>query len=263
MKLEYLLSFLKRNLSALITLVAGVLFLVIRVSFPSYVSGNVADVLLMITLPMFVIIFSIVYKLDEQKIELHKVSNELNSEIERAKLEIFETIGYRFKLFQSKEICDTYYENKLTASKIIKDLTWAEVNSQSYQISKEYINHIRDKQEYQEIFIFCVNNKYRYDRLIKLKTVYDFIKDNPTSHINYSCCYYEELTFERLQYTIFDEKEVLFTSSYAQRCTIEETALVSIFNKYFDQAWKEAIPLIENGAIRDEVRILELIKQLP
>jgi hypothetical protein len=258
-----ILSFIKKNLSAIITLVAGVGFLLVRLAFPDYVSGNVADVLLLITLPMFVIIFSIIYKLDDQNIELDNYKREIKSKIEESKLEIFETLGYRFRLFQSKQLCDIYYENKISSSKIIKDLTWAEVNSQNFNISKDYINHIRDKQDYQEIFIFAVNGRYRNDRLIKLKLVYEFIKKYPDVHLNYSCSYYPEVSFERLQYTIFDEKEVLFTSSYAQRCSLEEAALVSIFNKYFDQAWKEARPLIENGVISDEETIIKLIQYLP
>jgi hypothetical protein len=262
MKQNSFVQFVKSNLSAIVTFVAGVVFLVYRLAFPDIVSESIADVLLLIALPMFILIFTITFKLDEQKKEIQKNKEENKKELEEIKNEIFETIGYRFRLFQNKEICDTYYENMLTNSKIVKDLTWAEVNSQNYQISKDYLDHIKNKQEYQELFIFSVNAKYRIDRLMKLKEVYNFIKSNPNVHVNYSCSYYDELKFERLQYTIFDEKEVLFTSSYAQRCSIEETALVSIFNKYFDQAWKDAKVLIENGLIVDEKSVENLLSKL-
>jgi hypothetical protein len=262
MKSYPIISFITRNFSAFITFVAGVTFLIIRLAYPDFVSGNVADVLLLITLPMFILIFTVVYKLDEQRNLLRKYNEKVENRIKNVKRDLLETLSFRFRLFESKETCDSYYESMLKNSKIVKDLTWAEVNSQNFQISQDYMGHIQKKQEYNEIFIFSIDGKFRQDRLMKLNAVFEYIQRNPQNHINYSCAYYPESKFERLQYTIFDEKEVLFTSSYAQRCLIAETTVISILNKYFEQSWKDAHVLIENGVIIDEKAIRALLKEI-
>ena len=246
-------SFVQTNLAVLITTTVAFVFLLIRLAFPDYVRSDTADVLLLLFVPLLVLIFMIHYKLKEQK-----------KDIENLKSDFFETIGFKVISFESKEKCDNYYKNNLRSSKIIKDLTWAEVLPTEYTENPDnyYIDLIKGKQEYQEIFIFSINGAFRQDRLLKLKTIYEHIKDSSKEHLNYSCSYYDETTFERLQYTIFDEKEVLFTSSYYSRCTIEGVALFNILSKYFDQAWEESKKLIEHGQIVDKEKIEELISKL-
>lgn len=248
------MSFIKRHLSAIITAVAALVFLLIRLAFPDFVKSNTADVLLLLFVPLLVLVFMITYKIEEQK-----------KDIENLKSDFFETLGSKVKSFDTKEDCDSYYKNKITCSKIIKDFTWAEVLSKEYDTELIYTDLIKGKQEYQEIFIFSINGFYRQDRLLKLKSIYEHIKDGK-EHLNYSCSFYEETKFERLQYTILDEKEILFTSSYYPRCIIEGDILFNILSKYFDQAWKDSKEnlLIDCGRIvnENEEKIKQLISEI-
>lgn len=251
MSVEKYTNFLKRNIGALITLLAGVAFLIIRLAFPKQVSGNPADVLLMVVLPLLVICYIILFKIEEQK-----------DQLEKAKEEILKAVGYKFILFETKKDCDDYYQDKLMKSSIIHDLTWAETfsNNHNHKNNLSLLEIIKSKNEVNEIFIFSVNKVYRQDRLLKLKTIYEFLKSN--GEMNYSCSYYEETKFERLQFTIFDEKEVLFTSSYAQRFSIQEIVLTSLLMKYFEQACRDGVRLIDGGRIVNEAKILELLENL-
>lgn len=173
------------------------------------------------------------------------------------------------QIFNTAEQQQEYFLERISSASHVNDLTWATFGSRidSQHDSLEY----EQKQKisllgsrdltYDEIFVFFDGMRPRHDRLKKLQDHYKEACSSAPS--KYSCAYYDSMDFPRLQYTVIDHCEILFTSGQNMRCVVYEPRLAEIFARYFDQAWEQAIVLIENGVIVEGDIIEKLLAGIP
>lgn len=172
----------------------------------------------------------------------------------------------RYIEFENKSDQSEYFKKKLRLVDYIEDFTWAKVTHRNTRNNSKpnYLPVIQEAAEkateYYEIFIFSHAKRYRQDRLLKLKKHYERCLEGGT--YNYSCAHYEESNFPRLQFSILNGTEVMFTSAHNTRCALSNPKLAKVFSHYFEDAWDGAEKLIEKGRIVDKVRIEELLKYL-
>jgi hypothetical protein len=167
--------------------------------------------------------------------------------------------------FKSKKEWSDYFKERLLDVDFVEDFTWAKISHKSSKNNSdyEYVNRIKEvasnSTEYYELFIFSHKGNYRQDRLDKLKQHYEeAIKRQDYS---YSCAFYEETEFPRLQFTLLGGEEVMFTSSHNTRCSIKDKLLASIFSQYFEEAWDGATVLIDSGKIVGNDKLQALLKE--
>lgn len=269
-------KFINDNISILITSLSSLIFLTMFLCFPSYTKSHILELLLFLSFPLIILAFSITFKLQNQ-----------NNYLDYFKKISSKTGFNRITLFNNDGECKNYRKSRLKTAKTVRDLTWAEkISSSEENIIKDndfsdtaikdsdspeerkkkltakykgYIESLKGPDEYQEIFIFKINGSIRIDRANKFEAIYYIAKDTPGLLNKYSCKYFSDTPLERLQFTIFDDKEILFTSSIYKKCLIKGETICDIMMKYFERAWNDtadnAIPLIENGQIvaNDEV----------
>ncbi len=180
------------------------------------------------------------------------------------------------EIFPNSEYHNRYYEFKIsTANHKVDDLTWATFDKEGKLDAPrpKYLEKIQMAADggvnYDEIFIFQnKDSKLHYDRLKKLKYHYNKAKKHMRTTSRYSCSYFaiDELGFDfpRIQFTLIDNDEILFTSSANnnEKFRIKNSQLTKVFKNYYEQAWSLSEKLIVNGEIENEDKILELIKPL-
>lgn len=160
-----------------------------------------------------------------------------------------------------------FFTSRLDKAFSIQDLTWAKSRTKMESVHEEIedtrISYVEDiarfsaDRPYIELFIFDDNYGVRQDRLEKLRYHYQRCKDGKGGR--YSCGYFKNADFPRLQYTLIDVNEILFTSGSVERMVVNQPELASIFKKYFEHAWEDAHKLIEDGDLSDEDRILQIL----
>jgi len=173
------------------------------------------------------------------------------------------------KVFQSSQEQQEYFLSRIATASQVHDLTWATFGSRSDSQSdtveseqKRKISLLTQRDIiYDEIFVFNDGVRSRHDRLKKLRDHYQEAVNGKSS--NYSCAFYEAMDFPRLQYTVIDQCEILFTSGQNIRCAVYDLRLAEVFIKYFGQAWDKATVLIENGSVVSQRNIKELLAKLP
>lgn len=176
--------------------------------------------------------------------------------------------GRGIQVFNSADQQQEYFLERISRATQVHDLTWAtfgsRIDSQHDSLEYEQRHKIallssRDL-SYDEIFVFFDGMRSRPDRLKKLRDHYQEACSGARS--KYSCSYYDSMTFPRLQYTVIDHSEILFTSGQNMRCVVYEPRLAEVFTRYFDQAWDQAKVLIENGRIIEEEIIVKLLEKV-
>lgn len=171
--------------------------------------------------------------------------------------------GVEFVKFSDPNEQIEYIINRLqNAKNSVSDFTWAPKVSSSFnaplrqKLEKKYVTAIKSaskKISYREIFIFSHKS-----RIKKLKEHY--LKAKTSEELSgYSCAFYDDTNFPRLQFLLIDNNEVIFTSGQYLKCAIKNNNIVEIFSKYYSSAWEHAHKLIENGKIVDTEKIEEII----
>ena len=198
------------------------------------------------------------------KISFSNNKNELINTKEDILSSFKHSFGGSFRTFDNSDDLNSYYSTKLKKTKQIEDFTWAPFshpgNSNKIHKTLESIFAYKSQVDYCEIFVFNEGNTFRQDRLKKLE--FHYLKAKKGKNSKYSCAYFEGIEFPRIQFTIIDEKEILFSSAESNRCSIENKTLANIFSKYWEDSWQKATKLIENGIIIDEKKIKELISKI-
>jgi hypothetical protein len=170
--------------------------------------------------------------------------------------------GIEIKFFDNIEQADLYIaERILNASRSVSDLNWQDFFENNptprSAVERQVADEVLDKSitafcsknhsgVYQEIFTF--SNRRNINKMLAHITHGD----------NYSCSYYDKSKhpkFPKLQFVIIDDEEVVFVSSaYSPNfCTIRDKRVVSIFDNYFDQAWKLSQVIKDNAGINQNV----------
>jgi hypothetical protein len=180
------------------------------------------------------------------------------------------------EIFPNSEYHKKYYEFRIsTASEKIDDLTWASFDKEGKLDAPQpkYLEKIQTVADgginYDEIFVFenDISNPH-YERLQKLKYHYEKAKKSSRKQSRYSCAYFDisklGRDFPRVQFTLIDNDEILFTSSANgnEKFKVQNKQLTKVFKNYYDQAWRLSDKLIQNGIVVNEKLILELIKPL-
>lgn len=169
--------------------------------------------------------------------------------------------------FDSTEQLYGVFEGFLKSGSVVYDLTWAKANSEVQsdhdELSERRFDFLEptaefsDSHPYKEIFIFTDGHKVRKDRLAKLRFHYERAKRGEGKC--YSCGYFKDTLFPRLQYTLIDMNEILFTSGSNERIRVTQENLALVFRNYFDAAWNDCIKLIINGKVENESEIKLLL----
>lgn len=153
--------------------------------------------------------------------------------------------GVIINTFSNGEEVDRYLAKRVNESTaMVCDLTWKRKLDASHLLpsrkaaQKAYISSIKKasmNRKYREIFIF--NDKSRFD---KLETQVKLNKPG------YQARYFPiGSNIPRIQFVVIDGAEVIFaSSSYPYICAIQHKEICSIFQKYYDEIWESAIPLI-------------------
>ena len=235
----------------------------------SYVKGNISNIILAVSS----IILTIVVV---SKSSLEKNHSQLCSKIDEYLLQTSENIesnkdkiikgleGVEFIKFSDPNEQIEYIINRLQNAKIsVSDFAWATKVSTSFdapvrqKLENKYIAAIKaasKKISYREIFIFSHKS-----RIAKLKEHY--LKSKSSDDISgYSCAFYENTNFPRLQFMLIDDNEVIFTSGQYLKCAIKNSNIVEIFAKYYTTAWENANKLIENGKVVNLQKIEDIIE---
>lgn len=177
-------------------------------------------------------------------------------------------LGIMIEKFKDKSEMDSYYVNSIEKAKRVEDLTWATFDHEGKggAVPADYVKRIRNAAEsgtdFDEIFIFNNQDEYRQDRLSKLN--YHYLNAKKSKGKNQYSCYYFNVTninFPRIQFTLIDESELVFTSGRNTRFRIKSEELINVFSTYFSEARNKAIKLIVNGQIVNEKDILNLLKE--
>ncbi len=138
-----------------------------------------------------------------------------------------------------QEVCDLSWKGSISASASLKP------RKRSHAVYEASIDRTSERITYREVFVF--NDKRRTEKLERrLK------KNRP----GYSCRYYPEpISVPRLQFVLIDHAEIIFaSSSYPKLCAIKHPELSEIFQGYYEEIWRQAIPLIEGDKVyREEV----------
>lgn len=178
--------------------------------------------------------------------------------------------------FNGHEFSRKYYEFRITNAKDkVEDLTWAVFDREGKldKTTNDYISKIQSVAEsgtnYDEIFIFHKSGKNRIDRLKKLEFHYNNAKKNrKRKNSKYSCSYFDvqnlNFDFPRIQFTIIDNEEIIFTSGTYdnEKFKVRNKQLTKVFSNYYKEAWELSDKLIVNGEIVNENKILELLEPL-
>jgi len=154
------------------------------------------------------------------------------------------------KTFNDSAELESYISRRISCAKIeILDLTWKknwsgeEILPKRKIATRKYddsIKKISKNVSYKEIFVFD-----QFGRKDKLKR--RLLENNP----GYSCSYYLPSDIPRIQFIIIDKKEILFVSSfYELKATFFDDKLITIFRKFFYEAWSDAIKIKEANNIR-------------
>lgn len=234
-----------------------------------FVKGNISNIILAVSS----IILTIVAVSKSIAEENH---GKLSSKIDEYLLKIGENLesnkdqilkgleGVEFVKFDDPNEQIEYIINRLQSANIsVSDFTWAPKVSASFNapvrqvLEKKYVAAIKaasKKISYREIFIFSHKS-----RIEKLKEHY--LKSKSSGDLSgYSCAFYENTNFPRLQFILIDNNEVIFTSGHYLKCAIKNNNIVEIFAKYYSNAWEHADKLIENGKVVNVAKIEEIIK---
>lgn len=172
--------------------------------------------------------------------------------------------------FESHDEQSEFYVQRLQTASTIYDLTWAKARSrldadhdELLERRIDYVDDIADfsgRKKYIEIFIFDDGFNPRPDRLRKLQYHYNRCKNGTGG--NYSCGYFDKIRFPRLQYTIIDNNEILFTAGNSDRILVAQRNLANVFRTYYESAWDDCHKLIEDGQIKDSGTIEALLSLL-
>jgi len=136
-----------------------------------------------------------------------------------------------------REVCDLSWKSSISAAASLKPRKKSQA---AYEAS---IDRASERVTYREVFVF--NDIRRIDKLgRRLK------KNKP----GYSCRYYPEpISVPRLQFVLVDRQEIIFASSaYPKLCAIKHTELSEIFQQYYEEIWRNAVPLIEGDKVYQE-----------
>lgn len=173
--------------------------------------------------------------------------------------------GVEIVKFNSPKEQISYIINRLQdAEHSVSDLTWGQKVSSALdspgrkRLESTYVTAIKNAAKrisYREIFIFS-----HISRIEKLENHYTKINTKNESS-GYSCAYYEETNFPRLQFLLIDDNEVIFTSGQYLKCAVKSSNVVDIFTKYYSIAWDNANKLIENGVIVNLEEIEKIIEK--
>jgi len=165
------------------------------------------------------------------------------------------------KIFNSIEEQEEYVIKQIKyAKKGIHDLSWKEKIRDEPNLPKEKelerkndmtVRLISKDCVYKEIFVFS-NEKRREKMLQRISA------ELP----GYSCKYYSDVKgIPRIQFIVIDNEEVIFASSeYPNHCSVKNKELASIFVKYYEEIWCNAIPIKEGSKIYEDT--VEKIKKL-
>lgn len=192
--------------------------------------------------------------------------SEIIQELSKNKSQIIKGLdGVEIVKFKNPNEQIQYIINRLqNAENSVSDFTWAPKVSSSFdaparkRLESKYVTAIKNASKqisYREIFIFS-----HASRIMKLKEHYEKINTKNESS-GYSCAYYEDTNFPRLQFLLIDENEVIFTSGQYLKCAVKNSNIVEIFTKYYSSAWENANKLIENGVIINPEEIERIIKK--
>lgn len=211
-------------------------------------------------------------KLHEKNIELLRENQQLTEKLSliQKKVSAINSASTKdidgYIEFKNKSEQSEYFKKQLKSSDFIEDFTWAKVTHRTTRNNSEpnYLPVIQEAAEetteYYEIFIFSHAQRFRQDRLLKLKKHYERCLEGGC--YNYSCAHYEESNFPRLQFTILNGSEIMFTSAHNTRCALSNQKLAKVFSLYFEDAWDDAEKLIEKGRIVNKAKIEDLLKNI-
>lgn len=172
--------------------------------------------------------------------------------------------------FSSHEEQANFFAQRLETASSIQDLTWAKARSKVETVhdavDERRIRYVEDiarfskEKPYMELFIFNDEHGFRKDRQEKLRYHYERCQRGEGGL--YSCGYFVKADFPRLQYTLIDVDEILFTSGTMERLIVNQPELSSVFRKYFEYAWDDSTTLIDNGEIVDDGKIIQILEDL-
>ncbi len=260
---------MEKLITLILALIVGSISILGLFTDVPFVKGNISNIILAIS-SIILTIVAISKNSSEQNHNLlcNKIDeylNKIDENLEVNKDQILKGLeGVEFVKFNDPNEQIEYIINRLHNAKIsVSDFTWAPKVSASFdspvrqKLEKKYVTAIKSaskKISYREIFIFSHKS-----RIEKLKEHYQ--KANSSDDISgYSCAFYEDTNFPRLQFMLIDDTEVIFTSGQYLKCAIKNTNIVEIFSKYYSTAWDHARKLIENGEIADVDKIEKIIR---
>ena len=209
------------------------------------------------------------YLVLERRNQLEKMENktaqrltQLESAISEATTTVIDSLnGLELRKFDTNADAVNYVNKRLLQARHqIDDLSWSPALNFGHQLDQivaldntyaERVKNIATKIPYREIFIFN-----RPGRAEKLKRR---VEENAPG---YSCAYYSETQIPPLQFMVIDKEEVIILSDqFPTRLAIRHPYLVKLFEEYYEEIWKCAVP-IKIGKDVDK-KVLDNILNLP
>jgi len=213
------------------------------------------------TLTLLVIGLMAGYLILERKNQLEKMDsnlsnriNDLEQSVQNATTTAIASLkGVELTPFESGIDLLNYVTRRLRqAQSQVDDLSWSPIvglgsdlsNAQkAYREYEEHITKISDKVAYREVIVF--NHPARIENLKRRIT-----ENSP----GYSCSYYETPDVPLLQFMIIDRCEVIVLSDQFQtKFALRHPYIVKLFEEYYEEIWKNAIPIKIKTEIRTDV----------
>jgi exonuclease VII small subunit len=213
------------------------------------------------TLTLLVIGLMAGYLIIERKSQLEKMNKDFNTRIDNLEQAINKSTvtsiaslkGVELTPFESGTDLLRYVIQRLKqAQNRVDDLSWSPIIglesdlSNSRKAYKEYEEHITktsDKVAYREVMVF--NHPARVENLQRR------IAENSPG---YSCSYYEAQDVPLFQFMIIDKSEVIVLSDQFQtKFALKHPYIVKLFEEYYEEIWRNAIPIKIKTEINSDV----------
>lgn len=191
------------------------------------------------------------YLVLERRNQLDKMENEtterltqLEAAISEATTTVIDSLdGLELRKFDTNADAVNYVNKRLLQARHqIDDLSWSPALNFGHQLDQivaldntyaERVKNIATKIPYREIFIF--NRPGRIDKLKRR------VEENAPG---YSCAYFSETQIPPLQFMVIDKDEVIILSDqFPSRLAVRHPYLVKLFEEYYEEIWKNAVPI--------------------
>lgn len=211
------------------------------------------------TLTLLVVGLMAGYLIIERKSHLEKMGSDLGNRIDNLGQELRKSTesiiasldGVEIKLFDSSTDLLRYVNQRIKqARNQIDDLSWSPIigyesdlssSHKTYQEYEEHITKASGKIAYREVMVF--NHPARIENLQRR------IAENAPG---YSCSYYETPVVPLLQFMIIDRSELIVLSDQFQtKFALRHPHIVRLFQEYYEEIWRNAIPI----KIKKEIRV--------